>query len=197
MKPTVFEQIELKAPIDSPVLTGTPKSPTPSASAASTQIATKGYIADQSYVPGKLYSGSLASLKTTGLYRLSPSCTGYPSGYPSTAYNMTSVLVIGSGLYDTIQVYFSGYHIFYRKYFAVSSTSSSGTTTVSYQNTGWQEIQLPSSTGTFVKKSGDTMTGKLTAQNNANYTTKQVRNITISQDEPSGGGNGDIWLRYE
>lgn len=47
-----------------------------------------------------------------------------------------------------------------------------------------------------VDKSGGTMTGALVAQNNVNYTTKQVRNIIISTEEPSGGSNGDIWIRY-
>ena len=44
--------------------------------------------------------------------------------------------------------------------------------------------------------SGGTMTGALIAQNNTNYTTKQVRNIFISTSDPSGGGNGDIWIKY-
>ena len=44
--------------------------------------------------------------------------------------------------------------------------------------------------------SGDTMTGALIAQNNTNYTTKQVRNIFISTADPSGGDNGDIWIKY-
>ncbi len=44
--------------------------------------------------------------------------------------------------------------------------------------------------------SGGTMTGALVAQNNTNYTTAQMRNIIISTAAPSGGGNGDIWLRY-
>lgn len=43
---------------------------------------------------------------------------------------------------------------------------------------------------------GGTMAGELIAQNNANYTTAQVRNIIISTADPSGGGNGDIWIRY-
>ena len=47
-----------------------------------------------------------------------------------------------------------------------------------------------------VSKSGDTMTGALVAQNNTNYTTKQVRNIFISTADPSGGSNGDIWIKY-
>lgn len=47
-----------------------------------------------------------------------------------------------------------------------------------------------------LNKSGDTMTGILTAQNNTSYTTKQVRNIFISTASPSGGSNGDIWIKY-
>lgn len=48
-------------------------------------------------------------------------------------------------------------------------------------------------------KSGGTLTGVLTAQNNTSYTTKQVRNITLSTAEPtsSDGANGDIWIVYE
>lgn len=45
-------------------------------------------------------------------------------------------------------------------------------------------------------KSGGTMTGALVAQNNTNYTAKQVRNIIISTADPSGGSNGDIWVKY-
>ena len=44
--------------------------------------------------------------------------------------------------------------------------------------------------------SGGTMTGALIAQNNTNYTTKQVRNIFISTADPNGGDNGDIWIKY-
>lgn len=47
-----------------------------------------------------------------------------------------------------------------------------------------------------IDESGGTMTGALVAQNNANYTTKQVRNIIISTADPSGGSNGDIWVKY-
>ena len=47
-----------------------------------------------------------------------------------------------------------------------------------------------------VSKSGDTMTGALIAQNNTNYSVAQVRNIIISTEDPSGGSNGDIWIKY-
>ncbi len=43
---------------------------------------------------------------------------------------------------------------------------------------------------------GGTFTGIAKAQNNTSYTTGQVRNITLSTSAPSGGGNGDIWIKY-
>lgn len=45
-----------------------------------------------------------------------------------------------------------------------------------------------------VDRSGDTMQGPLVAQNNTNYTVKQVRNIIFSTGEPTAGdgNNGDI-----
>ena len=48
-------------------------------------------------------------------------------------------------------------------------------------------------------KSGGTMTGKLVAQSNTDYTTKQVRNVVCSTAEPtsSDGANGDLWAVYE
>ena len=48
-------------------------------------------------------------------------------------------------------------------------------------------------------KAGGTMTGKLVAQSNTDYTTKQVRNVVCSTAEPtsSDGANGDLWAVYE
>ena len=43
---------------------------------------------------------------------------------------------------------------------------------------------------------GGTFTGVAVAQNNTAYTTKQLRNITLSTANPSGGSNGDIWIKY-
>lgn len=50
--------------------------------------------------------------------------------------------------------------------------------------------------GSRVEKAGDTMTGALIAQTNTNYTTRQVRNVIISTGNPTGGSNGDIWIKY-
>lgn len=47
-----------------------------------------------------------------------------------------------------------------------------------------------------VDKTGGTLAGQLVAQNNTSYTTKQVRNIILSTANPSGGSNGDVWIKY-
>lgn len=44
--------------------------------------------------------------------------------------------------------------------------------------------------------SGTTMTGALVGQANANYTTAQFRNITMSNSIPSGGSNGQVHFQY-
>lgn len=44
--------------------------------------------------------------------------------------------------------------------------------------------------------SAGTFTGAVVAQNNTDYTTKQVRNVFLSTDSPSGGASGDIWIKY-
>mgnify|MGYP001022793551 CR=1 FL=1 len=43
---------------------------------------------------------------------------------------------------------------------------------------------------------GGTFTGAAIAQSNTNYTTAQIRNIVLSTSDPSGGNNGDIWIKY-
>lgn len=72
----------------------------------------------------------------------------------------------------------------------------SGSGDVSSVNGKTGAVILTASDVGAVKKAGDTMTGALIAQNNTNYTTPQVRNIIISTEKPSGGGSGDLWVRY-
>ena len=44
---------------------------------------------------------------------------------------------------------------------------------------------------------GGTMTGKLYAQANTDYTTGQTRNVFLSTADPvDEGGNGDVWFKY-
>lgn len=41
-----------------------------------------------------------------------------------------------------------------------------------------------------------TLAGQVAAQSNTDYTTPQVRSIILSTAEPSGGSNGQIWIKY-
>ncbi|KTE89297.1 hypothetical protein [Desulfitobacterium hafniense] len=83
----------------------------------------------------------------------------------------------------------------------LASPTLTGTPTAPTAATATNNTQI--ATTAFVKAQGNlpltggTMTGTLVAQNNTNYTTKQVRNITLSTATPSGGGNGDLWFVYE
>lgn len=57
--------------------------------------------------------------------------------------------------------------------------------------------QVNTALSTKLDKSGGTMDGALIAQNNTDYTIAQVRNIIISTADPSGGNNGNIWIKYK
>lgn len=43
---------------------------------------------------------------------------------------------------------------------------------------------------------GGTFAGVTVAQANAWYDTRQLRNVVESPNDPYGGGNGDVWLKY-
>ncbi len=49
----------------------------------------------------------------------------------------------------------------------------------------------------LVNANGDAFTGIAVAQSNTSYTTRQLRNVIMSTADPSGGSNGDIWIKYK
>lgn len=71
----------------------------------------------------------------------------------------------------------------------ISATDTTYTKTSLGLNNVTNDKQMPLAGGTF--------TGVAVAQNNASYTTKQLRNITLSASNASGGGHGDIWIKYK
>lgn len=85
---------------------------------------------------------------------------------------------------------------------SIDSTGSASITglvkTISVNGTSY----TPNSSGVLnltniMKNNVDqTMSAKLIAQNNTDYTTAQLRNVIISTEDPSGGNNGDIWIKY-
>lgn len=80
-----------------------------------------------------------------------------------------------------------------------ATTAAAGNHTHSGYASTTSVTNLQTEVDAKLAKSGGTLTGALTAQNNTSYTTKQVRNITLSTAEPtsSDGANGDIWIVYE
>lgn len=80
----------------------------------------------------------------------------------------------------------------------VSGTNIKTINNTSLLGSGNISVTTSSDLASYVPKSGTTLTGALVAQNNTNYTTAQVRNVTFSTSEPtsSQGGNGDIWIVY-
>lgn len=81
---------------------------------------------------------------------------------------------------------------------AGTEDSSNKTTSITSSSTNTQYPSAKAVYDNAMMKSGGTFTGAVVAQNNTNYSTKQVRNIYISSDAPTNGtgGNGDIWLVY-
>lgn len=95
---------------------------------------------------------------------------------------------------DTLQGHAANYFATGTELSALSTVVDGNTDDIT---TNTQNIStLQSSVNGKVSKSGDTMNGALIAQNNTNYSVAQVRNIIISTSDPSGGSNGDIWIKY-
>ena len=74
-----------------------------------------------------------------------------------------------------------------------SVTSSSTTTAATPKNV---KAAYDLANAAVPKSGGVTLTGKIIAQNNTDYT-KQIRNTALSLSDPSGGGNGDVWIKYK
>lgn len=181
MKPKVFEQIELKAPIDSPTFTGLPNSTTPGTTSNDTRIATTEFVNDLNPLTIKTTSESdLNNIIENGIYILTNPLSNLPSS--TMAAIRSPLIVLNANGHITQLMYYRGND---------NIRTRSGTLW-----SPWYRFTTGKNSE-YVQKDGDIMSGELIAANNANYTIAQVRNITISQDEPSGGGNGDIWLRYE
>lgn len=92
---------------------------------------------------------------------------------------------------DSLQGHTADYFATAASLASVNSSLSTMQDDISEAKTGVNNLQ-----SSKMNVSGGTMTGALIAQNNTNYTTKQVRNIFISTSDPSGGTSGDIWIKY-
>lgn len=115
---------------------------------------------------------TLAPVETTDLIN-ADTLQGHAANYFATETDVSALSVIVDGNTDDI-------------------TANAQNISTNTQNIA----TLQSSVNGKVSKTGDTMTGALIAQNNTDYGVAQVRNIIISTAEPSGGSNGDIWIKY-
>ena len=102
---------------------------------------------------------------------------------------------------DTLQGHAASYFATQSGLTAANTSISTNTNNIAELSTKVSGVEgsisgIQTSVNAKLDKSGGTMTGALVAQNNTNYTTKQVRNIIISTAAPSGGSNGDIWIQY-
>jgi hypothetical protein len=81
-------------------------------------------------------------------------------------------------------------------YTGTGGSLQAGTLPVAAGGTGAATASAALSALGGVPLTGGTMTGALVAQSNTNYTTAQMRNVILSTASPSGGNNGDIWIKY-
>ena len=80
---------------------------------------------------------------------------------------------------------------------AATKTYADARETAAKSYTDTRETAIKSyADGKFVALAGGTMTGILYPQNNTSYTTGQARRVILSTSNPSGGGNGDVWIKY-
>lgn len=128
----------------------------------------------------------------------------------SNGYNITGLVALNVGGNLTFwfprQSYWHGYRV--RVFSAHAGNQKNRVTSITngVKPSGTKEVALSNikqswHSGNFTPSSylpltGGTMTGILYPQNNTSYTTGQARRIVLSTADPSGGGNGDVWIKY-
>ena len=120
-------------------------------------------------------------------------------------YDVVSTEAVEGINADTLEGHKASYFATASELSTINTTLNSGLsaidTQVSELNSGLSTANsnisaLQTAMNDKVDKSGGTLEGALVAQRNTNYATAQVRNVIISTADPSGGSNGDIWIRY-
>lgn len=120
-------------------------------------------------------------------------------------YDVVSTEAVEGINVDTLEGHKASYFATASELSTINTTLNSGLsaidTQVSELNSGLSTANsnisaLQTAMNDKVDKSGGTLEGALVAQRNTNYATAQVRNVIISTADPSGGSNGDIWIKY-
>lgn len=120
-------------------------------------------------------------------------------------YDVVSTEAVEGINADTLEGHKASYFATASELSTINTTLNSGLsaidTQVSELNSGLSTANsnisaLQTAMNDKVDRSGGTLEGALVAQRNTNYATAQVRNVIISTADPSGGSNGDIWIKY-
>ena len=197
----------LKAPLASPAFTGTPTAPTAAAGTNTTQIATTAFVnteiaTDRPYssanpsMDGSVSQGTSARVSredhvhptdTSRAPLASPGLTGTPTA-PTAA--------VGTNTTQIATTAFVNSEITNERPYATATPLMDGAASVGSSARVARENHVHPSDTAKLSLSGGTMTGILYPQNNTSYTTGQARRIILSTGNPSGGGNGDVWIKY-
>lgn len=120
-------------------------------------------------------------------------------------YDVVSTEVVEGINADTLEGHKASYFATASELSTINTTLNSGLSAIDTQvselnsslSTANSNISaLQTAMNDKVDKSGGTLEGASVAQRNTNYATAQVRNVIISTADPSGGSNGDIWIKY-
>lgn len=77
-----------------------------------------------------------------------------------------------------------------------SQMSGKANTSHTHDDRYYTEGEINTQMGGKMNVSGGTFAGAVVAQTNGNYGIRQMRNTIISSSDPSGGGNGDVWIKF-
>lgn len=150
------------------------------------------------------YTHPSYTAKTSGLYKVTVDATGHVSataavaksditalGIPAQDTTYSAATTSTNGLMTSDMV---------TKLNGIATGANKTTVDTSISTTSTNPVQnkvVKTELDKKLDKSGGTMTGALVAQANTNYTTAQVRNVTMSTKSASGGSNGQIHYQYE
>lgn len=210
---------DTKADLASPALTGTPTAPTPTVGDNSTKVATTAFVNteisnDRPYATASpLMDGTAAvgvSAKVaredhkhpTDTSRAASSHTHGGGDITSAVANATTATKLETARTISLSGDVTGSASFDGSANAtITATVADDSHNHTIANVDDLQTALDgkaatSHTHSYLPLSGGTMTGVLYPQQNTSYTTGQARRIILSTGNPSGGGNGDVWIKY-
>jgi hypothetical protein len=168
---------DTKADLASPALTGTPTAPTPTVGDNSTKVATTAFV-NTEISNDRPYATASPLMDGTAAVGVSAKVAREDHKHPTDTSRAAS-----SHSHDVSDV-------------TDLQTTLDGKAASSHDHAIADVTDLQTTLNAKLDLSGGTMTGVLYPQQNTSYTTGQARRIILSTGNPSGGGNGDVWIKY-